>query len=85
MQPIDRGRWSLVTRPDDDRWIPIRGIIHLPGHPDGLTSLRALLCSIARDCYCASFPDTGCDYCNGVRLPALINMPTAYHSTRTTP
>jgi hypothetical protein len=51
--PINGGRWSSV--------------VALAQWPTELTSKR--IRAIARDCYCSSFPDTGCDFCNGVRLP----------------
>lgn len=53
VQPINGGRWSSVV--DLAQW------------PTELTSKRVR--AIARDCYCSTFPDTGCDFCNGVRLP----------------
>jgi hypothetical protein len=51
--PIDGGRWSRVTELAD--WTE--------------TATTSRLHAIARDCYCSSFPDAGCDFCNGTRLP----------------
>lgn len=54
--PIAGGAWSRVT--DLAQWQPVESA--------GVT-LRMM--QIHRDCYCLSFPDTGCDFCNGTRLP----------------
>lgn len=63
--PIDRGAWSLRVDFEDWRRLPA-------GDP-----LAQNLSAIARDCYCSSFPDTGCDFCNGTRLPdgAKVSSP----------
>lgn len=54
--PIDAGRWSRV--------------VELADWTTGVDARRLeLLRAIARDCYCVSFPETGCDFCNGIRLP----------------
>ncbi len=50
---IDRGRW--MDRPMEE-WAVAT--------PEQVAALRA----VDGWCYCASFPDTGCDFCNGTRL-----------------
>lgn len=59
--PIDGGRWHLATDAQREPWLQLSDIERARRAP--------LLRAIARDCYCSSFPQTGCDFCNGTRLP----------------
>lgn len=58
---IDNGRWSRFVELADWK------LADRAGARD--EKLRWLLRAIARSCYCTSFPETGCDFCNGYRLP----------------
>lgn len=57
---IDAGRWSRFVELSDWKLAP-------PMARAGKLGER--LRAIARSCYCVSFPETGCDFCNGTRLP----------------
>lgn len=57
MTGVDQGRWACLT--DLTKWAPV------PAD----SQIAARIVQIHRDCYCSSFPDSGCDFCNGTRLP----------------
>lgn len=59
--PINEGRWSSHIDPQREPWRQL--------NEAEAKILGPLLSAIVRDCYCHSFPTTGCDFCNGVRIP----------------
>ena len=59
--PVGQGEWAYATKLESPPWRQLRG--------DEDVRVRAFLKLVQRDCYCSSFPDTGCDFCNGTRLP----------------
>lgn len=55
---IDGGRWAERVDATSEDWTMLADI-----------AIYQRLKLISRDCYCTSFPATGCDFCNGTRLP----------------
>jgi hypothetical protein len=58
---IDNGRWAYAVSVLEQPWRMLSTAEY--------SELAPLFAAIRRDCYCSSFPDTGCDFCNGTRLP----------------
>ena len=58
---VDAGRWAYALSPAAFPWQTLRGT--------AAREAADLLDRVERDCYCSSFPSTGCDFCNGTRLP----------------
>lgn len=59
--PVERGAWAAHTDLFSAPWRML--------NKAEVAKLMPLLDLIRRDCYCSSFPSSGCDFCNGTRLP----------------